>query len=52
LGIVLPLLFYGYSAWGEGGHEYSEYRTGIADAPVIERVLAADSISPGTTWRR
>ena len=51
LGIVLPVLFFGSTATGEGGYEYSEYRTGNADAPIIEHVLAADDISPGTTWR-
>lgn len=45
--MILPVLVYGCTAGPSG----FEYRRGGPDAPVIEQVLAAESIGPGTTWR-
>ena len=45
--LILPVMVYGCAAGPSG----FEYRRGGPDSPVIERILAAESISPGTTWR-
>jgi len=45
---TMLLLLYGYADAGRGGWGYGGVNP---DSPVIERVLAADNISPGTTWR-